>query len=84
MTTIEKHYQNSTIIPILDDIYDLITWSELAKSYFPDHSVSWFYNKMRGVDGNGGKGDFSAAERYALKGALNDIADRIRKASEKL
>ncbi len=80
----EAHYKNSTVIPVIDDIYDFITWSELAKCYFHEHSVSWFYNKMRGVDGNGGKGDFTADERNTLKRALNDIADRIREASEKL
>lgn len=80
---IKEKYQNSTIIPLIDDIYDYIVWGDFAKTYF-DHSASWFYNKMRGVDGNGGKGDFTAEERQQLKGALCDLADRIRQAAQNL
>lgn len=79
-----EHYKNSTIIPLIDDIYDLVTWGDFSKSFFPDHSVSWFYNKMRGVDGNGGVGSFTPDEIRIFKGGLVEIADRIRKAADKL
>ncbi|MBO6168513.1 MAG: DUF5053 domain-containing protein [Bacteroidales bacterium] len=80
----KQHYNQSSIIPIIDDIYDLITWGDFAKEYFPEHSVSWFYNKMRGVDGNGGAGSFNDDERSRLKKALDDLASRIRVASNEL
>ncbi len=80
----KEHYKNSTIIPLIDDVYDLVTWGDFAKEYFPTHSVSWFYNKMRGVDGNGGTGAFTPEELQQLKGGLYDLADRIRKAADKL
>ena len=73
-----------TIIPLIDDIYDLVTWGDFAKKYFPERSVSWFYNKMRGVDGNGGQGAFTPEELAKLKEALADLAYRIRAAAERL
>ena len=80
----KEHYKNSTIIPIIDNIYDFVTWGEFANTFFPGHSVSWFYNKMRGVDGNGGVGTFTPEELQQLKGGLIDLADRIRAAADKL
>lgn len=75
---------SSTIIPLIDDIYDFITWGDFAREFFPGHSVSWFYNKMRGVDGNGGVGAFTTEEREQMKGGLCDLADRIRTAASRL
>lgn len=80
---IKEKYRNSTIIPLIEDIYDFITWGDFAKEYF-DHSASWFYNKMRGVDGNGGIGAFTEQEKAQFKAALCDLADRIRAAAQKL
>ena len=76
-------YKGSKVIPLIDDIYDFITWGHFAKEYF-EHSASWFYNKMRGVDGNGGTGTFNEQELLQLKGSLCDLADRIRRAADKL
>lgn len=80
---IKEKYKNSTIIPLIEDIYDFITWGDFAKEYF-DHSASWFYNKMRGVDGNGGVGAFTEQEKAQLRTALCDLSDRIRVAAQKL
>ena len=77
-------YKNSSIIPLVDDIYDLITWGDFARNYFPDHSVSWFYNKMRGVDGNGGVGAFTADEIKQLSEGLLQLSERIRAAAERV
>ena len=77
-------YKNSSIIPLVDDIYDLITWGDFARCFFPDHSVSWFYNKMRGVDGNGGIGAFTAEEMKPLSEGLTQLADRIKAAAERI
>ena len=67
----------------LQDIRLDITWSKIARRYF-DKSASWLYNKMNGIDGNGGEGDFSYSERLQLKNALYDFSERIRKAADNL
>jgi len=66
------------------DIYLEITWSKIAKHYFPDKSVSWFYGKMRGEDGNGGDGEFTLSEKMQLRNALLDFSDRVRNAANSL
>lgn len=65
----------------LQDILMVISWREIARTYFAKSS-SWLYHKLDGIDGNGGKGDFTPAEKEQLKGALCDLADRIRKAAD--
>lgn len=55
----------------------------LSRRYF-GKSVSWFYNKLNGIDGNGGEGGFTHEELQQLKGALCDLADRIRRAADNL
>nr|DAL18171.1 MAG TPA_asm: protein of unknown function (DUF5053) [Caudoviricetes sp.] len=63
------------------DIYLAVSWREFSRTYF-DKSVSWFQQKMYGIDGNGGVGGFTPEEAERLYGALNDLADRIRRAAE--
>ena len=70
-----------TMYQQMDDIFDAITWGNLARTYF-DKSASWFYNKMKGIDGNGKPTEFNMEERAQLKGALCDLADRIRHADD--
>lgn len=65
------------------DIYLAISWRELSRTYF-DKSVSWFHNKMTGIDGNGGDGGFNAEEAEQLKGALIDLSNRIRKCADSI
>lgn len=67
----------------MTDILVAISWRFIAKTYF-NKSVSWFYNKMNGIDGNGGTGGFTPEEAQQLKGALCDLADRIRKAADSI
>lgn len=67
----------------LQDIRLDITWSSIARRYF-NKSASWLYNKMNGIDGNGGQGDFTYAEKKQLKDALYDFADRIKKAADSI
>ena len=67
----------------LQDIRLDITWSKIARRYF-DKSASWLYNKMNGIDGNGGEGDFTYSEKLQLKNALYDFAERICKAADNL
>lgn len=72
-----------TMYQQMDDIFDAITWGNLARTYF-DKSASWFYNKMKGIDGNGKPTEFNAEEAARLKGALCDLADRIRRAADSI
>lgn len=63
------------------DIYLAVSWREVSRTYF-DKSVSWFQQKMHGIDGNGGVGGFTPEEADKLYNALNDLADRIRRAAD--
>ena len=72
-----------TMYQVLEDIDEFITWGDLARTYF-DKSASWFYHKMDGRDGNGKPTEFNLSERVQLKGALCDLADRIRRASDRI
>lgn len=65
------------------DIYLVVSWREISRTYF-DKSVSWFQQKMYGIDGNGGTGGFTPAEAERLHDALCDLADRIRRAAENI
>ena len=68
----------------INDIALDITWSKIAERYFPGKSVSWFYNKLRGVDGNGGAGEFTYAEKLQLQNALFDFSERVRIAARSI
>lgn len=65
----------------IDDIVLEITWGKIAERYFPGKSVSWFYNKLRGTDGNGGDGEFTDEEREHFRNSLFDFSERIRNAA---
>lgn len=75
--------KNSGIRKKLYDIDLNLNWGEFAHNYF-DRSASWFYNKLNGIDGNGGVGGFTEEELTVFKGGLCDLADRLRKAADKL
>lgn len=80
-TTTMPQTERTTMYKQMDDIFDAITWGNLARTYF-DKSASWFYNKMKGIDGNGKPTEFNLEERAQLKGALYDLAARIRHAAD--
>lgn len=67
----------------LGDILFAVSWRDLSHTYF-DKSVSWLYHKMDGIDGNGGTGGFTPHEAEQMKGALCDLADRIRRAADNI
>lgn len=79
-TTFEKKL---TMYQQLADIDENISWGALAKEYF-NKSASWFYHKMDGVDGNRKSTEFNLEERKLLKGALCDLAERIRRAADRI
>lgn len=68
---------------VLRDIILDVTWSKISRRYF-GKSSSWIYNKINGVDGNGGKGGFTTDEREQLRSALADFANRLRIVADKL
>lgn len=65
------------------DIMMAISWRDFANTYF-HKSSSWFYHKMDGIDGNGGKGEFNQDEAEQLRNALFDLSNRIRRAAEEI
>ena len=67
----------------LSDVLMAISWREFANTYF-QRSSSWFYHKMDGIDGNGGKGGFNEEEVEQMRGALIDLSNRIRRAAENI
>lgn len=67
----------------LKDILMVVSWRELSNQYF-HKSSSWFYHKMDGIDGNGGKGGFSETEALQLRGALIDLSERLRRAADEI
>ena len=73
--------KQKSVVQSIEDVALDITWSKIAKRYFPGKSVTWFYNKLRGVDGNGGDGSFTESEREQLKNALYDFSERVRNAA---
>ncbi|MBR3493516.1 MAG: DUF5053 domain-containing protein [Bacteroidales bacterium] len=78
-----KETQQGTMKKQLEDILLAISWRELATRYFKK-SGSWLYHKLDGVDGNKKPTDFNTEERYQLKCALVDLADRIRRAADSI
>jgi len=65
----------------LNDILLSITWRDIARRYF-GKSSSWLYHKMDGINGNGGKNEFTSDEAKQLQAALYDLSDRIRAAAD--
>ena len=67
----------------LKDVLMAISCREFANTYL-QRSSSWFYHKMDGIDGNGGKGGFNEEEVEQMRGALIDLSNRIRRAAENI
>lgn len=67
----------------ISDVQMAISWRDFANTYF-QRSSSWFYHKMDGIDGNGGKGGFNEEETEMFRNALFDLASRIRRVAENI
>ena len=78
-----KETQQDTIKARLADILMHVSWGDISREYF-GKSGSWLYHKLNGIDGNKKPIDFTVEERYQLKGALIDLADRIRRAADNI
>ena len=81
--TLEKPVVITDMKKKVRDIMMAISWRDFANTYF-HKSSSWFYHKMDGIDGNGGKGGFNHDEAEQLRGALIDLSNRIRRAAEEI
>ena len=82
-TMVLKDRQTDTVKGQLYDLLVSISWADLSKRYF-DKSGSWLYHKLDGVDGNKKPTTFTGEEKQQLKGALCDLANRIRLAADKI
>lgn len=69
--------EEMTVKQKLQDILMVLSWREMARSYF-GKSSGWIYQKLD--ESNGKK--FSDAEKEQLRRALVDLADRIRRAAD--
>ena len=78
-----KETQRDTVKARLADILMHVSWGDISREYF-GKSSSWLYHKLNGIDGNKKPIDFTVEERYQLKGALIDLADRIRRAADNI
>lgn len=65
----------------LDDILVSISWGHIAMNYF-GQSPKWLHQKLE--QEIGAEGAFSSEELLTLKGALCDLADRIRRVADTL
>lgn len=74
----EKAEKDNTVKQRKQDILLCVSWREIANTYF-DRPASWLYNKLNGIDDNGG---FTEKEKELLRGALFDLSERIRRAAE--
>ena len=74
-----KETEAGTVKADLQDILLAISWSDLSKTYF-GKSNSWLYHKLDGLNGI----QFTDEEKQTLKGALVDLADRIRRSADKI
>lgn len=78
-----KETQQDTVKAQLADILMHVSWGDISREYF-GKSGSWLYHKLNGIDGNKKPTEFTIEERYQLKGALCDLADRIRRAADNI
>jgi hypothetical protein len=82
-TVILKKQEQGTVKQKLQDVLMVVSWREIARHYF-GKSSSWLYHKMDGIDGNGKKSDFTLQEKEQMRGALCDLADRLRRCADTL
>lgn len=78
-----KDNKKGTMKAQLQDILMAVSWSDISRTYF-GKSNSWLYHKLDGIDENNKPTEFSYEEQVQLKGALSDLADRIRRAADSI
>ena len=75
--------KTSTMKVQLKDILLAISCADLSRTYFQKPN-SWLYHKLDGIDDNKVPTEFNEEEKLQLKGALSDLADRIRRAADNI
>ena len=65
----------------LNDILVSVSWGDLSREYFGKPS-SWLHNKLEANEGS--EDCFTEEELQQFKGALCDLADRIRRAADSI
>ncbi|WP_305155883.1 DUF5053 domain-containing protein [uncultured Alistipes sp.] len=67
--------------------YDIFGIEDISPVNFDKNTAiqtSWLYRKLDSTDENGGEEQFTEAELQQFKGALCDLADRIRRVADSL
>lgn len=67
----------------VSDILMLVSWGDISRQYF-NQKGSWLLKKLQGMDAENQPTDFTDEEKTQLKGALVDLADRIRRAADNI
>ena len=75
--------KDSAVKQRIQDIQLLVSWREIARTYFVKSS-SWLYHKLDGIDANRGVGGFTEEEKVMLRGALCEVSNRIRAAADRI
>ena len=65
----------------LNDILNSLSWGHIALDYF-GQKPSWLHRKLEAEAGS--EEGFSEEELFKFKGALCDLADRIRRVADTL
>lgn len=72
---------NEALREYLNDIYDTISWSYIAKKYF-NKSRSWLCQRLNGIRVGNKEAQFTEDERKILIAALQDIGSNIQKTAQ--
>lgn len=65
---------------ILSETLPFISVSEFSKAYF-GKSASWLHQRINGNEVHGKTATFTSGELHQLADALNDVADKLKKAA---
>lgn len=68
---------NEALRIYLDNIYDTVSWSYIAKKYF-NKSRSWLCQRLNGIRVGKKEAQFTEAEKKILISALQDISKNIQ------
>ena len=80
--TTASRVEELTIAERMGEMTKMLSMAYIARNYF-GKSRSWLYHKFSGTN-NGVPDDFSDVDREQLKSSLQDIAERIRQAADRL
>ncbi|WP_174646802.1 DUF5053 domain-containing protein [Bacteroides sp. Marseille-P8574] len=72
--------QRIEVRKILFEILPFISVSEFSKTYF-GKSASWLHQRINGNEVHGKTATFTSGELHQLADALNDVADKLKKAA---